>query len=199
MAGVRLGKAYASVEDLLLGEHPDHPECVDAFIKEAKRQQIAQALFMLRTYHGVTQAEMAKRMGVTQSAVAKLEDRGDQVRMNDVIRYAAALDYETKLLFAGNSVTLAGQMRWHLEAVTAIMAKLEVIAADDPDISASALRHFSNETSNMLANVLPGWIDKIAKIESGDSSAPDRSRTAQRAKGGLALHVVGKSKEAVVG
>lgn len=41
---------------------------------------------------GVTQAELARRMGITQPAVARIEAAGDHVTMATVKRAAAALE-----------------------------------------------------------------------------------------------------------
>lgn len=69
--GAKIGKSYKSVEDLLRSVFPEHPEMVEAFVKMHEREQIANTLFMLRAQHNVTQEEMARRLGVSQSAIAK--------------------------------------------------------------------------------------------------------------------------------
>lgn len=96
---VKMGKPYKNVEELLRGEYPDEPELVESFVKTDEKEQLANTLWMMRTRRGVTQEEVAKRMGITQSAVAKLEDRGDSVKMSDVASYAEALGYAVQIKF----------------------------------------------------------------------------------------------------
>ena len=51
-----------------------------------------EALVKARREHGLSQTEIAARMGTSQSAVARLE-RGDlDVRLSTLERYAAAVD-----------------------------------------------------------------------------------------------------------
>lgn len=167
---IKVGKSYESVEALLKGEYPDHPEYVESFQKAYKDQCIAQTLFLMRTYHGITQAEMAKRLGVTQSAVAKMEDRGDQVRVNDAIRFASALGYDARFEFIEKSATLASVINTLLRAVADHMAELEKVAADDPEIKAGVLRHFTGEVQKMLIDVLPKFAEFKAEPDSGNKS-----------------------------
>lgn len=96
---VKMGKPYKNVGELLRGEYPDEPELIESFMKTDEKEQLANTLWTMRTRRGVTQAEVAERMGITQSAVAKLEDRGDAVKMSDVASYAEALGYAVQLKF----------------------------------------------------------------------------------------------------
>lgn len=53
-------------------------------------------LAVLRDKEGITQAELARRMGVTQPVVARFEsgNRKGGVEVGTIVRYAAALGYE---------------------------------------------------------------------------------------------------------
>lgn len=53
-------------------------------------------LAVLRDKEGVTQAELARRMGVTQPVVARFESgsKKRRVEVGTIVRYAAALGYE---------------------------------------------------------------------------------------------------------
>ncbi len=95
----KLGKARQNVFAMLENEYPDTPEYSRNAFREYERQRIAGRLFVMRNKAGLTQAEMAERMGVTQSAIAKLEDRGDTVRFHDIVRYARALGFGVDMRF----------------------------------------------------------------------------------------------------
>jgi transcriptional regulator with XRE-family HTH domain len=58
----------------------------------ARRRSLFAALVEQRQASGLTQAEVAERMGTSQSAVARLEAGELDVRLSTVDRYVAALD-----------------------------------------------------------------------------------------------------------
>jgi transcriptional regulator with XRE-family HTH domain len=58
----------------------------------ARRRELVKELAKARQERGLSQTEIAARMGTSQSAVARLE-RGDlDVRLSTLERYAAAVD-----------------------------------------------------------------------------------------------------------
>ena len=64
----------------------------DAGVREAyDAHAIARSLIEARTEAGFTQAEVAKRMGTTQSVVARIEGGAQLPSMKSVIRYATAI------------------------------------------------------------------------------------------------------------
>src|SRR4051794_28682912 len=73
----RTGRRYASVMDLLKHE---------AFTPEVRKQhdeiesqtRVTEKLAAMRQYAGITQAEMGKRLGVTQATISKLEAGRDE-------------------------------------------------------------------------------------------------------------------------
>ena len=57
----------------------------------ARRERMVEDLVGLRLELGLSQTEVAARMGTSQSAVARLESGGADVRLSTLERYAAAL------------------------------------------------------------------------------------------------------------
>ena len=57
----------------------------------ARRQSLAADLVAARLHLGLSQTEVAARMGTSQSAVARLESGDADVRLSTLERYAAAL------------------------------------------------------------------------------------------------------------
>ncbi|MGH9067290.1 MAG: helix-turn-helix domain-containing protein [Acidimicrobiales bacterium] len=57
------------------------------------REALAEALVARRVQLGLSQTEVAARMGTSQSAVARLESGGADARLSTVARYAAALGH----------------------------------------------------------------------------------------------------------
>lgn len=60
----------------------------------ARRQALAEDLTAKRVKLGLTQTEVAARMGTSQSAVARLESGEADVRLSTLERYAAAIGVE---------------------------------------------------------------------------------------------------------
>ena len=57
----------------------------------ARRRALAEELIERRVALGLSQTEVAARMGTSQSAVARLEAGGTDVRLSTLERYAAAV------------------------------------------------------------------------------------------------------------
>jgi transcriptional regulator with XRE-family HTH domain len=59
----------------------------------ARRQRMSAGLVARRQALGLSQTEVAARMGTSQSAVARLESGDADVRLSTLERYAAALGH----------------------------------------------------------------------------------------------------------
>jgi len=59
-----------------------------------RRRELAETLVARRVKLGLTQTEVAARMGRSQSAVARIESGDADVRVSTIERYAAALGHE---------------------------------------------------------------------------------------------------------
>ena len=67
-------------------------------------------LAALRRSHGLTQVELAARMGISQSDLSKLERRGD-VRLSTLRAYTAALGGGIRILFRSDATGASLQLR----------------------------------------------------------------------------------------
>jgi predicted transcriptional regulator len=59
-----------------------------------RRRALADDLVARRAAAGLSQTEVAARMGTSQSAVARLESGDADVRLSTLERYAAAIDHQ---------------------------------------------------------------------------------------------------------
>lgn len=80
----------------LLGLDPDDPEVIDALDDDADLANLMRCLYQLRTAKRLTQAEVAARMGTTQSAVSDLERTAVDPRISTLQRYARAVEASLK-------------------------------------------------------------------------------------------------------
>jgi len=62
----------------------------------ARRQELAAELTAVRLAAGLSQTEVAARMGTSQSAVARLEAGDGDVRLSTLERYASAVGCELR-------------------------------------------------------------------------------------------------------
>lgn len=78
----------------------DDPERQGAYKQELRNAEIASLLFRLRTEAGLSQRELAKRVGTTASVICRLEDADYQGHSLAMLRrIAAALDRRIEIYF----------------------------------------------------------------------------------------------------
>ena len=71
----------------------DDPEMQALIAEEAENLRMAKNIYELRTKAGLSQAELAKRIGTTQSVISRLEDADYEGHSLPMLqRVAAALD-----------------------------------------------------------------------------------------------------------
>lgn len=75
------------------------PELQSEYERQAPRFRALTALIALRQELRVSQSELARRMGVTQPVIAKLESGQDNVKIDTLARAAAALGRELEVSF----------------------------------------------------------------------------------------------------
>ena len=81
-----MSKRYQTLKTRMLSD----PEVREAYEEMAAEFDLARELIAARAHAGLTQAQLAARMGTTQSAIARLESGGRLPSMKTLIRYAEA-------------------------------------------------------------------------------------------------------------
>jgi len=76
----------------LRAQRQENPEYRAAYEHARQAYEIGRKVRELREARGLTQTELAQRMGVTQSVIARLELGGVEPRFTTLERVAAALD-----------------------------------------------------------------------------------------------------------
>ncbi len=96
--------------------------------KAIDNHSLSRYLTMMRVKKGVTQAEMAKKMGVSQSNISKLEHSpNDRITVTELADYVYALDCELKLT-VGRPKPLTTQIKHtygHLVSLCKSLAETE--------------------------------------------------------------------------
>lgn len=96
-----------SLDDLRRSRGPMDPALLKKALADIEKEL---PLAALRKSAGVTQAEMAKRLGKSQAAISKFEGRGDFL-CSTLFRYAQSLgaDVELKINVAGKKFSLSSR------------------------------------------------------------------------------------------
>lgn len=84
---------FAEVKARLL----EDPETARAYDEAAEEYAAMEAMIRARAQSGVTQAELAERMGTTQSAIARLEGGRVSPSVATLQKYARALGKRLKI------------------------------------------------------------------------------------------------------
>ncbi|HZU12191.1 MAG TPA: helix-turn-helix domain-containing protein [Chloroflexota bacterium] len=87
----------------LRAERLSQPEARQAYDAAMRAFQLGEEVRRLRTDRGVSQQELAERMGVAQSVVARLEAGGVEPRLSTLDRVAQALGVELTVHFQSGS------------------------------------------------------------------------------------------------
>jgi ribosome-binding protein aMBF1 (putative translation factor) len=83
----------------LFAEWHNDPEYMREFEAQAEEFALATALIMARSEAGLTQEELAKRMGTTQSAVARLEGCKSRPSTTTLAKFAKATGTRLRVSF----------------------------------------------------------------------------------------------------
>jgi len=129
-------RTYAKVEDLIKGEGLSE-QVQRAYAQLVQDTCVTDGLTRLRRGAKLTQADIAKRLGVTQAAVSKIESGRDETLTLAIISaYATGTRQRINLSF-GKPLTHveavkqhAFGLRHHLEALASLAHKDEAIAKD---------------------------------------------------------------------
>ncbi len=129
-------RAYASVEELMKGEGLSD-DVQKAYAQLVQDTCVTDGLARLRRGSKLTQEEIAKRLGVTQAAVSKIESGRDETLTLAIISaYAGAARQRINIIFGKPFTHLeavkdhALGLRHHLTALASLAHKDEIIAKD---------------------------------------------------------------------
>lgn len=115
-------------------------------------RSVSNMLSALRVRCGLTQKELASRMGKTQSAVSKLETASDDdFRLGDIRAYAAAIGFGISIDFT-EPMTLAREIRQQLDHFVRLIDRLKEFDSGDAAVS-EALDKFKNDMSGKLLDL----------------------------------------------
>jgi transcriptional regulator with XRE-family HTH domain len=153
------GRKYGSVAELMRGEGVSQE--VQDKVKEMEREtRVVLQLARLRQAAGITQEEMAKAMGVTQSAISKLESGTDlDVTLREIRDYARVTDQRIGLVF-GKPASHVESVKCHALAIRHHLESLATIANRNDELEKDIQGFFGEAFFNILT-ILAECGDKL--------------------------------------
>jgi transcriptional regulator with XRE-family HTH domain len=153
------GRKYASVDELLSGEELSQE--VRTKVSELRNEtRVVLQLAKLRQMSGITQEDMAKHLGITQSAVSKLETgRDEDVTLREMREYARVTDQRIAVMF-GKPLTHTEAIKIHANGLKERLEALAKIANQNAEFQ-SEIKSFFGEAFYNLFNIMAGCNDML--------------------------------------
>lgn len=143
------GRRFKSVADLVHAE-VDEPAVQKALAEIENQTRLVAKLALLRQQAGLTQTEMAKRMGVTQSAVSKLESGADDdLTVRELREYARQTQQRIGLMF-GRPINHVEAVKLHAFQIRAHLTALAGLAQKHSELEQAIQGFFGEAFFNIL-------------------------------------------------
>ena len=128
-----MGKRYKSVQEMVKHLAEDK-EFSKEFERELADKALAKTLFALRCSEGLTQSEMASRLGCTQGRVSKIEcSDTESIKVGDLVAYARELGLCLTIGFH-EEMTAVECVKFHAFEIKKHLDHLAELAHRDDDI-----------------------------------------------------------------
>jgi transcriptional regulator with XRE-family HTH domain len=141
---------YRSVPQMVQGLSEDRA-FADEFAKRLSGRQLIKALTVLRTSVGLSQQDLAAKLGCTQSKVSKMERSADaELRFGDLLAYAGAVGYEMRLFLVPEGQPLVGQVKMHAFAIKRLLDRLVTLAENDTAVTKGVTGFLEEAAFNLV-------------------------------------------------
>ena len=155
-------KRYKSVSDLV-ESLTDDVEFKEELEQETNTQSMAKTLFAMRCAQGITQAEMAKRVGCTQGRLSKLEHSdNDSIKLGDLTAYAEALALNVSISFH-KEVSAVESVKYHAFQIKKHLDHLAKLAYRDDQIFIG-VKDFYNEYLFNIIKLFKESAENLPKV-----------------------------------
>ncbi len=173
-----VGRTYSSVSELY-AKHASAEEC-DSFVKFLNSRKLAKTLFALRSKAGLTQKELAEKIGITQSKVSKIEHAQDvTLTIGDILQYCDVLKLQLHVGLMPDGMTLVNQVKFHWNELQRHLEQIQVISKGDV-VMEKAARDFTFEAANHITNGLLASLGNVMPKQENEElltvSAPSDSK-----------------------
>ncbi|SRR6266478_1975953 len=175
------GRRYKSMNDLIKKEDLGQ-EVQEAYEEIKKATMITGRLAFMRQTAGITQEEMAEHLGLTQSAISKLEaGRDDDLSIRVISEYSRITGLRIALAF-GKRMNHVQAVKYHALAIRRRLSALAELAQRDEELEPAIQGFFGEAFFNILTFLegcqkeMPGSEDfeiKIIMAEPNQAKKPN--------------------------
>jgi transcriptional regulator with XRE-family HTH domain len=124
----------------------------DAFEQLLRSQRIVKDLMVLRATHGLSQQDVAEKMGCTQSRISKLESSKDvDLALGDLAKYANAVGFRVAVMLEPREITAVGRVKGLAFQIKDQLDRLADLARDDQKIAHGVANFFSEAFFNLVS------------------------------------------------
>ena len=156
-------KTYNSVVEMVR-EITDDPQVATRLDDRIRRSKVVTKLMAIRASKGLTQAEMAKRIGCSQGRISKFEASEDNdVRLGDFRDYLQALGLDLRLLISPHEWTAADQVKFHAVQIRDCLGRLVDLAKHDKQIQ-KGVQKFHVEALFSLVKLIAESAQNLPKL-----------------------------------
>lgn len=146
--GAPKSKAYNSTAEMLRALDVDG-DAIDDIETALKKSNLARCLSALRSSRDIPQQRIADELGVTQSAVSKIEKGFDEsLTVREIQAYAKVLGFGVEIRFM-RPMTLAERIRYHSARLSSLMHELIGKVKGDKEIA----RGVNEVVDNLLLRI----------------------------------------------
>jgi transcriptional regulator with XRE-family HTH domain len=176
--GAPMGRRYDSVKSVMRAQGV--PEAVQKKVAElARDHSVGLHLAKMRTRAGLTQAELAKQLEVTQGAISKLEASPDgAITLRDIEQYSIACRERVTITF-GKRINHVEAVKLHSLSIKAHLEALAGIANQDETLEREISSFFGEAFFNILT-ILSHCNDKLPNSGSDFELKVETSRMVGR-------------------
>lgn len=151
---------YNSVSQMVR-ETSDDPSFTELFEERLHARRMIRDLTVQRAVHGLSQKDIAEKMGCTQSRISKLETTNDaELRIGDLAGYSDALGLRVRIVLESRNRNAVTRVKNHVFQIKHEMDQLAKLAADDHEIAKSV----SGFLCEALFNIVTKLQDSAQKL-----------------------------------
>jgi len=147
-----MSKKFNTINEMLEGLSEEQ-KFEEVTKKQIEGKQISKFLTLLRCRERLTQKQIAKKIGCTQSKISKIETSFDnELSISDLIDYAKALNLKLELGYRKSSVKIVDLIKYHASKISKYLNQLVDLAKDkkDDDIAEGVDRFLGEAVYNMI-------------------------------------------------
>lgn len=141
---------YESLVDMLASsDDPEIHEAKQRIEEISSKMVLARALFASRNAHGLTQAQLARKMQVARARVEEIEHcDDDQMRIQDLMMYVSAMGY--RLSVGIHSAKVTDSVKYHAFEIRRMLNHLAEMCKGDSAMETAAAKFFGEAIFNLV-------------------------------------------------